>query len=67
MEKITYEIIEPDGREWDSEKEEDAFNALVRGCRVCENKKIISNLGITFIKINTITLISLDHFRERNI
>ena len=64
-ELITYEINELDGRQWETTKEKDAKKALLKGCMVFENKRIISHKGITFTRIVTITEMSLDHFKER--
>ncbi len=64
MEKITYEITDPDGKQRETEKEKEARKAALNGSRVIENKLIISSSGATFVRIFTSTPVYMDHFRE---
>jgi hypothetical protein len=63
---IIYEITDPEGKEWETVKEMEAQKALIKGCMVFENKRVISHRGVTFSRLVTITQLSLDHFKERN-
>ena len=63
-EQITYDIIDPDGRQWETNKESEAKKALFKESHVIENKLIISSMGATFIRIATSTPLYLEHFRE---
>lgn len=64
MEKITYEITDPDGKEWETGKVKEVRKALMNGSRAIENKLIISHSGATFVRIFTSTPVYLDYFRE---
>lgn len=65
-ERVWYDISDPDGKEWETTKKQDAQKSLLQGGEVIENKIVISHVGATFLRIQTSTPIFLDHFKEGN-
>ena len=63
-EKITYQVTDRHGREWETEEEDEAKKALFNGHQVVEEKLIISLSGAVFTRLFTSTPVCAEHFQE---
>ena len=62
-EKITYLITDRHGKQWETEKEKEAKQALFDGHEVVENKLLISIKGAMFTRLFTSVPVCPEHFR----
>ncbi len=63
-EQISYDVTDPDGKQWETRKAKEAQKALFNGSRVIENKLVVSHVGATFVRLFTSTIVCPEHFRE---